>query len=230
MAQILKQDKFSAILTGAGRVFALVGYRRAMMSDIAEEAGVALGTLYRYADSKEELFELALRKGLGEEPTVLWARRQGGLGFEASLFDFVRNRLVDGDRFPALADALERGPRTDPAREIESIVGELYDEIARQHVLIRMIDRSANGWPELARLYSDHVRQPVLDALEAYLNDRCESGALRAPPNMATAARFIVEICATFAMHRHFTPGGNYASDREARDTALHFVLTGFVV
>ena len=60
MVQILKQDKFSAILTGAGRVFALVGYRRAMMSDIAAEAGVALGTLYRYAASKEELFELAL--------------------------------------------------------------------------------------------------------------------------------------------------------------------------
>jgi len=230
MHQILLQDKFSAILDGAGRVFALVGYRRAMMSDIAGEAGVALGTLYRHAASKEELFELVLRGELGQEPTVLWDRRHGGRGFESSLLDFVRDELVDAGLFPILHRALECEATEAPAAELESVVGELYDEIARHRVLIRMIDRSASDWPELAGLYAANVRQPLVDALTRYLAARCDAGVFRRPPEIATAARYVIETCATFAMHRHFTPGGNYTSDRTARATAMHFVLSGFAI
>lgn len=229
MVQILKQGKFTAILDGAARVFGRVGYRRAMMSDIAEDAGVALGTLYRYAQSKEELFELALRRELGQEPTVLWDTRFGGRGFDSSLLDFVRDELVGGELLPVLADALEAEIPTDPSDELEAVLAELYDAMVGLHRAIRMIDRSANDWPALAALYAEHVRKPVVEALSEYLASRCEAGSLRPPPDIQTAARYIVETCATFAMHRHFTPGGNYASDEVARATAIHFISLGFL-
>ncbi|HSM15792.1 MAG TPA: helix-turn-helix domain-containing protein [Gemmatimonadales bacterium] len=227
MIQLLKQGKFSLILSAAGRVFALVGYRRAMMSDIAAEAGVALGTLYRYAESKEELFELALRRELGQEPTVLWDAR-GRASFESSLLEFVRHEFVGEDRFPILTAALEVDAPRDGRAEFESVLGELYDTMSQLYVAIRMIDRSASDWPELNTLFANQVRNPLLRALEAYLSLRCGKGLLITPPDLPTAARYIVETCATFAMHRHFTPGGNYALDSVARATAMHFISKGF--
>ena len=43
------------ILEGAGRAFAGAGFR-ANVPAIAAEAGVSVGLIYRYFDSKEELF------------------------------------------------------------------------------------------------------------------------------------------------------------------------------
>src|SRR5437667_12033922 len=44
------------ILAAAQRRFAAFGYRRTGIAEIAREAGVAAGTIYRYFESKEEVF------------------------------------------------------------------------------------------------------------------------------------------------------------------------------
>src|ERR1041385_6588991 len=44
------------ILLAAGRVFIKKGFRLATMEDIAAAAGLGVGTLYHYFDSKEQLF------------------------------------------------------------------------------------------------------------------------------------------------------------------------------
>jgi AcrR family transcriptional regulator len=52
------RDAFRAALReGAERVFARAGYQATKMTDIARDAGVAVGTLYNYFDSKEEIFQ-----------------------------------------------------------------------------------------------------------------------------------------------------------------------------
>lgn len=45
-----------AILEAAEAVFARKGFTGARMADVAEEAGVATGTLYNYFDSKQDVF------------------------------------------------------------------------------------------------------------------------------------------------------------------------------
>jgi len=52
---ILK-DKREAILTAAFSLFGHYGYRRTSIDDIAQEAGIAKGTVYLYFKSKEEIF------------------------------------------------------------------------------------------------------------------------------------------------------------------------------
>ena len=54
------------ILDAAGRVFARDGYVEARMLDIATEAGLSTGGLYRYFDNKTEVFA-ALIADLHEE-------------------------------------------------------------------------------------------------------------------------------------------------------------------
>ncbi|MBM4255845.1 MAG: TetR/AcrR family transcriptional regulator [Deltaproteobacteria bacterium] len=50
------KDKHEAILTAAFSLFGHYGYRRTSIDDIAQEAGIAKGTVYLYFKSKEEIF------------------------------------------------------------------------------------------------------------------------------------------------------------------------------
>lgn len=58
----------AAILRAAARLGALNGLERVQMSDIAAEAGVALGTLYRYYPTKHHLYAAALASSIQEMP------------------------------------------------------------------------------------------------------------------------------------------------------------------
>lgn len=50
------EERQARILAVAGRVFSLKGYAATRMTDIAAEAGMAQGLVYRYFPSKEALF------------------------------------------------------------------------------------------------------------------------------------------------------------------------------
>ena len=52
------------ILAAAEPRFADFGYRRTGIAEIARDAGVAPGTLYRYFENKEEIFRAVMREGL----------------------------------------------------------------------------------------------------------------------------------------------------------------------
>jgi AcrR family transcriptional regulator len=52
------------ILTAARQRFADFGYRRTGIAEIARDAGIAPGTVYRYFENKEEVFRAVMRDGL----------------------------------------------------------------------------------------------------------------------------------------------------------------------
>ncbi|WP_158948991.1 TetR/AcrR family transcriptional regulator [Pseudodesulfovibrio cashew] len=56
MVQILKDTVRTQILSAARERFAKVGFKKATMGDIASEAGVATGTIYKYFKNKNRLF------------------------------------------------------------------------------------------------------------------------------------------------------------------------------
>ena len=58
-----KQDKRNAILNSAMIVFSRKGFHNALVDEIAELAGIAKGTIYRYFSSKDEILkELIIEK------------------------------------------------------------------------------------------------------------------------------------------------------------------------
>lgn len=56
-----KKDKKAAVLDAAMIVFANKGFHQTHVDDIAELAGVAKGTVYRYFDSKEDILKEIIR-------------------------------------------------------------------------------------------------------------------------------------------------------------------------
>ena len=55
MARRNNSDKRMRIMEGALKVFALKGFYKTKVSEIAKEAGVADGTIYNYFKSKDEI-------------------------------------------------------------------------------------------------------------------------------------------------------------------------------
>lgn len=60
----LSQKKREVILRAAAVVFARKGYHRALVDEVARQAGVGKGTVYRYFEDKEDLFFSIIDQGV----------------------------------------------------------------------------------------------------------------------------------------------------------------------
>src|SRR5215475_11391393 len=83
-------DKRERILSSAMRVFASKGFYGAKVSDIAEDAGVADGTIYLYFRSKDDLLISLFEEQMEKVHEVLGHATAGVAGADAKLTRFIR--------------------------------------------------------------------------------------------------------------------------------------------
>jgi AcrR family transcriptional regulator len=207
-------------------VFARRGYRRTQMADVAREMGVSPGNLYNYVEGKDALFYLVLRRVLGErsgdrelELPVTGASVTFTSEWMASRLDFVSD-------FPKLEAAFARRP-TNQEAEIEAVVGELYDVLARMRLGVDMLERSVEDVPELAKVFGG-VRRELFARYERYLRRRAKAGAIRVEEPEAVA-HLIVDLCSWAARRRPNDPHASGISDITARRTVCRFVADALV-
>src|SRR3984957_17191877 len=226
-------ERFPEVIAAAVRVFARDGYRSARMSDVAREAGLSEAAIYRYVDSKEGLFALAIRHALLLEPLPGADDPAGGFPLAApSLAEVItqaRVLVAAAVPFGALAEALGTADPADPAGELERIMREMFILEERTAQAADMIERSARELPELADLLNSGLRGPVLDALTRYLDARAEMRKLRRTPDTAATARLVLETLTWFARHRHSDPSGAAIPPGLAQETAVDALLHALV-
>ncbi|HEX8435518.1 helix-turn-helix domain-containing protein [Archangium sp.] len=75
MAQYLKDEVQEGIAAAALKVFALKGYARATMAEIAKAARISTGNIYRYYENKSVLFEEVVSDDFVRTFTTLLRRR-----------------------------------------------------------------------------------------------------------------------------------------------------------
>lgn len=221
-------DRVTDIARAACRVFIEKGYQRALMTDVGRSLGLSHALLYRYVEGKEALFHLALL--YATDPAALT-----GLAIPmpapppGQTLAVIDGWLAGNVVYPVLAAALERDQCADVRGELAGIVDERYAVAERHRRLLALIERSATDLPELHTLYFVRSRRDQIAELARYLQRRIESGVLRPVPDVATAARFIVETIAWFAWHRTGDPDSAMISDEQARETVRYLVVAAFV-
>jgi AcrR family transcriptional regulator len=225
MPRKIPPARFPALIDCATRVFIDFGYRRTQMADIADALGVAKGTLYLYVESKEALFDLALRYAdrpeSFKEPKALPIPTPK----PAATLKYVRERISTAEALPKLDAALQTKRPTGPAAEIESIIRELYGALSRNRRGIKLLDTSSRDWPELAALWFRGGREGLMASLETYLESRLRGRQFRPVPNIPAAARLIIETTVFWAVHRHWDPHPQAIEDTTAQDTVVCFIV-----
>ncbi len=217
--------RWMELVGAATGVFLGKGYKRTQMADITEAMGLSAGAIYRYVESKEALFDLVVRAGAGMEletnalvPPIATPRPGATLAF-------LRKTLKREGRIASLDSALARAKADDAAGELESIVRELYAKTVQFRVGIKLLDRSALDWPELAALWCGHWRAGLVHQLSRYLDMRISQHLLSPVPDTQAWGRLIVETVAFFALHHHYDPFPTAMSETVAEDTVVHALI-----
>lgn len=222
---LVATDRLKRLIECATNIFISNGYRRTQMADVANEMGVAKGTLYAYVESKEALFDLVIRCADRADWHTVIPKLPAPTSPAEPTLRYIRRRLEQGQAMTSLKEALDRKRVRDSSSELTAIVVELYDRLACNRFGITLIDRSSRDYPELAALWLD-TRSELLALLRSYLEFRTASGHLRAVPNTAAAARFILETATFWAVHRHWDLRPEQISEAAARATVVHFVTS----
>ena len=91
------------------------------------------------------------------------------------------------------------------------------------------MDRSARDIPELGKIWFGGGRGFLVGALSHYLTDRIRTRRLRPELDVGIAARFIVETCAFWAVHRHWDAARqDLAEDRVRAIAGFNGLTFGF--
>ena len=213
----------------AGEVFIEHGYKAAQMEDVAKALGVAKGTVYVYVESKEALFDLVARCAGREEvfaevpPLPIRTPKRG------ATIAYVRQRLVESQAFPLLTKALARARGATPTGEFQKIVRELYEAVERNRYGLKLLDRTARDQPELGALWFEGARDGLLAALTEYLKREMARGTMKKVPDVAVAARFIIETVVFWGVHRYWDPHPQTVDGVAARETAVQLIVNALV-
>jgi AcrR family transcriptional regulator len=222
-------DRFQDLIDAATAVFLEQGYRRTQVADVAARMGLAKGSVYTYVESKEALFASVLRHadrpGRIDLPDVLPVATPS----PGETLEVVRERLAEEGSLPALTAALARARVTDVRSELEAILGELYDALARHRTVIELLDRCASDYPELAKVWYQAGREGALALLGRYLDARARRRRLRRFEAGAVAARLVLETLVFWAVHRHWDPAPQAVEEASARRTVLAFLTRALV-
>ncbi|HVT75726.1 MAG TPA: helix-turn-helix domain-containing protein [Acidimicrobiales bacterium] len=218
MARVAAPDRVGGIVDAALEVFGRLGYSRAQMADVAEAAGVSVGTLYNYVEGKEALLLLCALYAFdpdaatrGPKPLTVASRPR----FLVQL----RQSLEALTQLPALDAALarKRAP-ADVVGECARIVEELFDLVGDNRRGLDALERCARDAPDLAALFYDSVRQDLLRDLTAYVTRRARQ------LDAAVTARWIVESVTWMARHRFGDPDGGALDAEAVRATTVRLI------
>jgi AcrR family transcriptional regulator len=229
MPRSIPKDRFRDLVEAATGVFLEQGYRRTQVADVATRMGLAKGSVYTYVESKEALLDCVLRYADRSDRIDLPETFPVATPPPEATFEMVQGRLAEEGTLPSLTAALSRARVVDVGAELETVLGELYDALARHRTAIKLLDRCASDYPELAKLWYRAGREGALSLLGRYLDDRARRGRLRRFEDGAIAARIVLETLVFWAVHRHWDPSPQDVDETSARRTALAFLTSALV-
>jgi TetR/AcrR family transcriptional regulator, mexCD-oprJ operon repressor len=124
--QALQQRVVAAILDGAAQIFALQG-EQASMNDVAEAAGVARATVYRYFPTRDALLDELAQAAANDVDERLAAARIDQVAPEEGIARAVRALIEVGDSFVLLARERQRSDPERLERQFTQPVRQLFE-------------------------------------------------------------------------------------------------------
>lgn len=176
-----KDARPAEIIEAATEIFIRAGYAAANLDDVARQAGIAKGTLYRYFADKQSLFRAVVQQAI---ELNLAALETAGNGMTGSISELVPGLL-------AIAADKSRGGRA-PA-------------------LARMVIAESQAFPDLATIWHDNVVSRVLLMLTNLIRDAQTRAEIREGDPLIHAFSIIGPMLMALLFHEVFGPQSPYA-------------------
>lgn len=220
--------RLDLIADSATEVFIQKGFASARVAEIASAARVGPGTIYLYAESKDALFDLALRRAL-EDPTVWTIKLPHAEPESGAVADAAWRCLQNAGHFPQLWLAAESPAPSNVRKEVEGILGELYTWLHRYRRAIKLVERCAGEWPDVAQVFHRRFWRGGVRRVADYLRRRTGEGALPERGDPLAAAYLLIESLAWMAVHRHWSSEGSELAEATGAETAQQMLIAAFV-
>ncbi|HEY9383483.1 MAG TPA: helix-turn-helix domain-containing protein [Gemmatimonadales bacterium] len=221
-------DRLDTIADSATEVFIQQGFGSAGVAQIARLAKVGPGTIYLYAESKDALFDLAVRRAF-EDPTVWTMTLPHPSPLPGEVAEAVWRCLQNAAHFPQLWLATESPPPDDIGREAGGIIVELYNWLHRYRRGIKLVERCAGEWPDVAQVFQRRFWRGGVRRVADYLHRRVREGVLPARGDPVAAAHLVIQSLTWMAVHRHWASEGAELAEASGADTAQQLLLAGLL-
>ncbi len=196
--------RLDRIADAATDTFIQHGFSRAKITAIAEVARVGPGTVYLYAESKDALFDLAVRRSL-EDPTIWALPLPHPAPAPGEVADHAWRCLQNAAQFPRLWLAIDSSPPADIRDEVGGILQELGTWLERYRRGIKLIERSATDWPDVTQVFFRRFWRGGVRRIADYFGRRMREGALGPLGEPLVVAHFVVETLSWMSIHRYWS-------------------------
>lgn len=169
-----KEARPAEIIDAAMDVFAQNGFAAAKLGDVAKRAGIVKGTLYRYFDTKEELFRAVVQHAVAVNLQII---EQAATTFRGSLRELVPIMLMRA-------------------------AGRMGD--SRIPALARLVIGESRVFPDLARIWHDNVVAQLLKLLTGLIAQAQARGEVRAGDPAVHAFSVLGPLVAGLLFHEVF--------------------------
>jgi AcrR family transcriptional regulator len=224
MPRVKAANRIDHIADAATEVFILHGYAPAKIAQIAERARVGPGTIYLYAEGKEALFDLAIRRAM-EDPTVWSMTFPHPTPGPGAVADALWRCLQNASHFPQLWMATESPPPPDSTAEVEGIIRELYRWLHRYRRAIKLVERCRGDWPDVSQVFFRRFWRGGVRRLADYFRRRAADQSLPVRRDDLAAAHLIVESLTWMAVHREWAPDAALLPENVVEETALAMLV-----
>ena len=223
--RVRPQNRLPELIAVATKLFARRGFQLVTMRDVSTELGLSVGVLYQAVESKEALFDLVVRHGLGLEPADTPLPPMPVPTPAPGVTIKHLERLIDKVSSWPVLDAALATTEGAGATEFRAIAGETFDRMSEYRVALQVLAKSAHDWPELAAVLLSGLRARFLDAMTRYLRSRVECGAFTLAADPSLCAVVILETLASWSFHRFGDPFYQYLPESDLRTAVIEMLV-----
>jgi hypothetical protein len=139
----------------------------------------------------------------------------------------IKTRTAEVAVGAEISSALSKDRAEDPRAEFEAVVREFYGILHRNRWAIKLIEKCPDH-PELHEAWQSAGRDATRIRMERYVESRVAAGQFRAVLDIPLAARMIIEVCTTWAVHIHWDPIPQKFDPETGRENAIDFLIYAY--
>lgn len=198
--RLVRGNREEEILEAAVKIFSEKGFNAATTSEIAKEAGIAEGTIFRYFKTKKDILRKVMIK----------------------LVEVLGERLIT----KRLNQIFEENKQKDEKEILKILLKDRLEEAMKYSDMLKVVITEMQYHEDLREAFIKNVVTKGVGILEQYFNSGIERGVFR-NINTTIAIRSMLGMMGIYILQKNMLPEVINMDDDEQLDIMIDLILNG---